>query len=312
MPGGALSYACLKGESALDYAAILQRVLDYVDDHLGDTLSADVLASVAGFSPYHFCRVFQWTVGHPVMEYVRQRRLAFAAAELAGGRRILDIALEYGFETHSGFSKAFRRHFGCAPETYRMHAHSARPARPSLAQTAKYVSGGIVMEPKFVSLPKIRLAGYEITTTTADGQNSKDIPAFWQAYMADGRVKTLHGAGFVTDHAEYGACFLVGPETGEMVYIIGVKAGDDADVPGGFAVRELPAATYAVFSTPPSEAANFTQNIQGVWQFIFGEWFPASGYEYMPGGVDFELYDERCMAETGRVCDVYIPVVKKG
>jgi len=50
------------------------------------------------------------------MEYVRRRRMAFAASELSRDRRIIDIALDYGFDTHNGFSKAFRREYGiCFP-----------------------------------------------------------------------------------------------------------------------------------------------------------------------------------------------------
>jgi predicted transcriptional regulator YdeE len=86
---------------------------------------------------------------------------------------------------------------------------------------------------------------------------------------------------------------------------------DSLTVPGDYHVCELPDTLYAVFSTPPAEDSGFTTAIQGTWQYIFAEWFPKSGYEFDEHGVDFELYDERCMGKTGKVCDIYIPVVKK-
>ena len=295
----------------MDTYAALQDVLEYIDGHITDEIRADQLAGRAGFSRWHFCRVFQWGVGYSVMGYVRSRRLAFAANELGSDRRILDIALEYGFETHSGFSKAFRRYFGCPPETYRLHARCARPLPPSLPCMKKYRIGGIVLEPKFVTLPAVRLAGYVLKTTTAGGENSTGIPAFWSAYMSDGRMAKLHSESFVKEHAEYGACFPEDPETGEFEYVIGVKPEDGAAVPDGYHVCELPPATYAMFSTPPCGGAEFVPTIQGVWNYIFNEWFPKSGYEYAPSCVDFEWYDERCMSRTGKVCDIYIPVVGK-
>ena len=76
-----------------------------------------------------------------------------------------------------------------------------------------------------------------------------------------------------------------------------------------FAVKQP--ATYAVFSTPPCSRAEFVKNIQGTWNYIMNDWFQASGYEYAPGCVDFELYGEKCMGETGLVCEIYIPVAKK-
>ena len=295
----------------MDYDQLIQKVLEHIDAHLQDDLSAEVLAKVAGFSVYHFYHVFAFRVGYPVMEYVRNRRLAFAAAELSSGKKVIDIALMYGFETHSGFSKAFRRRFGCSPEVYRLHTHRGAPAPPSLSKMEKYLIGGIVMEPRFVSKPAIKLAGHMIKTTDTAGENSKTIPAFWGAYLSDGRMEKLHKEPFLKAHAEYGACFPVDQDTGEFEYVIGVEVIEGAAVPAGYHVCELPAATYAVFSTPPSDDEHFTQNIQGTWVYIFNEWFPSSGYEYAPGCVDFELYDERCMSDTGKVVDIFIPVVKK-
>lgn len=294
----------------MDTLTILQSTLAYIDAHLGEELTPEKLSARAGFSVFHFCRVFRWAVGYSVMEYVRQRRLAFAAHALGTGERILDIALSCGFETHAGFSKAFRRHFGCPPEVYRLHAAMAAPALPDLVLNHQYEIGGIVMEPKFIKRPATTIAGYSIRTKSEEGENMRAIPAFWAAYMADGRCERLHKESFVKNHAEYGACFPENPETGEFIYVIGVAADAEAAKAQGYGAFTVPAATYAVFSTPPCNGENFVPSIQGLWRFIFNEWFPNSGYEYAPGCVDYELYDERCMSENGKVCDICIPVTK--
>ena len=116
----------------MDYIEILQEMLRYIDTNIKEKLSVEKLAARAGFSPYHFCRVFQWEVGYSIMEYVRNRKLAYAASEISTGDKIVDIAVDYGFETHSGFSKAFRRYFNCSPEKYRMHASFEVPKLPIL------------------------------------------------------------------------------------------------------------------------------------------------------------------------------------
>ena len=295
----------------MDYVDILQEMLRYIDAHISEKLSVEKLAARAGFSPYHFCRVFQWGTGYPVMEYVRNRKLAFAASELNSARRILDIAVEYGFETHSGFSKAFRRYFGCPPEVYRKHASYDVPKLPVLEKTKRYVSGGIIMEPKMVKMAAFTLAGFALRTRTEGGENNKAIPRFWQEYSRDGRMEKLHGESFLKSHTEYGACFPENPENGEFEYVIGVEVKDDHDVPGGYHVCTVPESLFAVFSSPPANDPGFVQAIQGTWNYIFSEWFPGSGYEYDGNGADFELYDERCMSAEGKVCDIYIPVVKK-
>ncbi|MDR1689752.1 MAG: AraC family transcriptional regulator, partial [Clostridiales bacterium] len=67
----------------MNYNELIRRVLFYIDENLKNELNADILSELAGFSAYHFCRVFQWYAGYSVMEYVRLRRLAFAAWELS-------------------------------------------------------------------------------------------------------------------------------------------------------------------------------------------------------------------------------------
>ncbi len=124
----------------MNYRACIQASIDYIEDHLKEDLTAEALAGIAGFSPYHYYRVFNAYVGVPVMEYIRRRRLAYAVVELAQGRRIIDIAMEYGFDTHNGFGKAFRKTYGCSPEKYRLHVSGQVPMKVDLIQgTWKYI-----------------------------------------------------------------------------------------------------------------------------------------------------------------------------
>lgn len=294
----------------MEYAQEIQKVLEYVDNHLQEELTMEILAQQIGFSAYHFCRMFRGETGYSVMEYVRRRRLAFAAAELNTSKKIIDVAVEYGFETHSGFSKAFKRFYACSPEAYRRHAVCKKPELPSVHTVKKYLTGGVIMEPKVETKPSIRLAGFAIKTTAEGKQNIKDIPAFWTAYMTDGRMMRLHKEDFVQMHVEYGVCLAAEEGSGTFDYMIGVEVEEKDQIPPEYHVAVLPPATYAVFSSPPASAENFAGSIQGTWQYIFNEWLPHSGYEYLEGGADLERYDERCMSENGKVCDIYVPVKK--
>jgi AraC family transcriptional regulator len=295
----------------LDYIEILQEMLFYIDENIKEKLDIEKLAARGCFSPFHFSRVFHWEAGYSIMEYVRNRRLFYAASEFTSYRRIVDIALDYGFETHSGFSKAFRRYFGCSPEKYHKHASFDVPKIPVLIKTKQYVNGGIVMEPKMIKKESFKLVGFLLKTRTTKGENHKDIPKFWYDYFHNGNKEKLHSESFLKNHTEFGACFPENPENGEFNYVIGVEVKDGHDIPKEYHVCKIPEALYAVFSTPPTAIENFSNQIQGTWNYIFSEWFPNSGYEFENGKVDFEFYDERCMGEANNVCDIYIPVVKK-
>lgn len=78
----------------------------------------------------------------PVMEYVTRRKLQYSIFHLSNGEKVLDIALEYGFETHSGFTKAFKKYFGYSPNYYRIHAPEGFPQRINLVNLKQNRVGG--------------------------------------------------------------------------------------------------------------------------------------------------------------------------
>jgi len=301
----------------LDYIAILQEILKYIDDNIKEKMNVEKLAAKAGFSPYHFCRVFQWEIGYSIMEYVRNRRLFYAASELTSEKRINDIALDYGFETHSGFSKAFRRYFGCSPEKYSEHASFDVPKLPVLKKTKEFVNGGIIMEPKIQKRETFKIVGFNKNIKYKNNEHSIAIPKFWYDYIHDGRKERLHKETFIKTHTEYGACYSIKPECGEFLYVIGVEVKEEKDITKEYYTTTIPESLYAIFTTPPVNDSDsfddfsFPNAIQGTWKYIFSEWFPCSGYEFDSRGVDFELYDERCNSEIGKVMDIYIPIIKK-
>jgi AraC family transcriptional regulator len=291
----------------MDYRICIQNSIDYIEEHLQEDITVDKLASIAGFSSYHYYRIFQAYIGIPVVEYIRRRRLAHAAAELARGRRIIDIALDYGFETHNGFAKAFRKAYGCSPEQYRPHVSGQIPKKVDLLLLKQFkLKGGIVVEPRFLEKPASKIAGYELKTSCFEGRNSREIPVFWQS-MTPQHFDTLHKQLHATHHNMLGVCYPPDPTTGDFSYIIALEVEDYEGVPPDLFRGELPAATYAVFTISPVESLGpeFSEAIQGTWAYIFSTWFPDSGYELAEGKVDYELYYE------GTKVEIYIPIVKK-
>lgn len=117
------------------YEQALLSTLLYIQTHLEQDLRLDALADRAGFSPYHFHRVFRETLGEPVKEHVRRLRVERAAYRLKiSEESILRIALEAGFKTHESFTRAFQRQFGMTPSEYRRNFLQASRLRKKLIQ----------------------------------------------------------------------------------------------------------------------------------------------------------------------------------
>lgn len=94
--------------------------IDFIESRLTEAIDVGELAQRAFFSKTHYQRLFRAIVGEPVMEYVKNRRLQLACRDVrAGNTGILDIALKYGYDSHEGFTRAFKAYFGVTPSEYR-------------------------------------------------------------------------------------------------------------------------------------------------------------------------------------------------
>ena len=96
----------------------MRSTLEYIEQNLKANITAGELAARAGYSHWHFCRLFAQATGMPVGGYLQKRRLARALEDIARGGVGIDTALAYGFDTYAGFYKAFTRMYGCSPKQY--------------------------------------------------------------------------------------------------------------------------------------------------------------------------------------------------
>lgn len=94
----------------------LKHVLDYVDMHIEDKITLADLARAAGYSPFHFSRMFSETMGLSATTYVRIRKFQYAIIDLYNGKSVVDTAIKYGFESHEGFTRSFKQLYGFTPE----------------------------------------------------------------------------------------------------------------------------------------------------------------------------------------------------
>lgn len=111
------------------YRENIQKIIDYIEGNLKSEFTVQELSEMAGFSLFHFYRLFRTAVGMPVMQYVIRRRLLHGIYEIECGRLMIDVALDYGFSTYAGFYKAFVREFGCTPAQFTKMYKVKKPYR---------------------------------------------------------------------------------------------------------------------------------------------------------------------------------------
>lgn len=98
----------------------IKRVLTHIRDHYTQHLSIQELADLAGFSPGHFCSFFRRMTGTTFIDYLNRYRVNRAADLLREtDRKILDVAMEVGFDNASYFITKFRKYMRCTPHIWR-------------------------------------------------------------------------------------------------------------------------------------------------------------------------------------------------
>lgn len=98
---------------------ILTRSIRYIEANLKEKLTVSSIAGSVGYSEYHFSRMFHEKMGCSVMEYVRKRRIYQASEDIVDGKKIVDTAYEYGWQSHNSFTRAFKAEYGFPPSFLR-------------------------------------------------------------------------------------------------------------------------------------------------------------------------------------------------
>lgn len=128
-------------------AEIVSKAQNYILQHLNTQFTLEDIAKSCGYSIYHFSREFQKATGSSIMEFTRKKRIMDAREKLLLGKSIFEVALEYGFDTHTAFTNAFFRYTGCNPSEYRKHEE----------KHTNYVKGEIKMKDLSVVIRMIEI-----------------------------------------------------------------------------------------------------------------------------------------------------------
>lgn len=252
----------------------VERMQDYIEQHMTEPITLQRLAHAAGYSPWHSCRIFKELIGTAPFDYIRRLRLAHAAARLRNERtKIIDVAFDFVFESHEGFTRAFSREFGISPRDY---------ARRKPAITAFMPSP---IRDYYVRLQK----GEEIMTVRTNPNT-----VFVQVVDRPSRKVILRRGVKATHYFEY--CEEVGcdiwdvlcgvkdalyepigmwlPEKlvrpGTSVYAQGVEMPLDyaGPVPDGCELIDLPPCKMMVFQGQPFDEEKFQDAIQDLWEVM--------------------------------------------
>jgi AraC family transcriptional regulator len=275
-------------------APLTQRALWVIERHLHGDLSLPTIAQACGVSTFHLSRAFSEHYGRSLTDYVRGRRLSFAAGSLAGGAPdILDVALASGYGSHEAFTRAFKTALGFTPEEVRRRGTvDGLPLTAALDMTAG-------RQPSLAP-PKL-CAVDDRTFACLNGQFSfasiRDIPALWRRFMEFyPRIKDK------LDPAPW-AVMSAPDDDGAFEYACAVLIPPASELPHGLGRMSVRAHRYAVFAHP-----GHVSLIRATYEEIWDRALAASGWTLS----DRPVLESHCAGFNPRTGDggleIWVPV----
>ena len=157
--------------NSFDLHRLLNRAVAYLENNLTQPASVSEAAWHVGYSRYHFSRTFLATTGITPADYLRKRRLSEAARVLTqSSRPILEIALDYQFQSQEAFTRSFRQQFGISPGSYRRRRRLERLLHPLRIGCANLFYPGRGLSGRVpILLPERKVAAAVITTEVQPG-----------------------------------------------------------------------------------------------------------------------------------------------
>lgn len=257
----------------------------YIESHFGRAITLSEIAGNSGMSRHHLSRRFNEMTGQNLSRYLRARRLAEAARQLAGGaENILKVALDAGYGSHEAFTRAFREEFGLTPE-------ALRTRRDLSGLTLQEPIGMSAIEKNSLPSPRIEtLDAFLIVGLGGDFEPgpAAGIPALWQRF----NEYFGHIPG-QTGNAAFGLCSTQPGKPG-FHYVAGVRVPRADDLPAELETIHIPALSWAIF---PHEG--HVSSIAATAHAVFREWLPASGRTAATFPELLEFYGEDFDPETG-------------
>lgn len=248
-------------------------MMDFMEEHYREELSLKRIANSCGYSPCYASRLFKQLTGKAVFEHLRALRLTSAALRLRDEEhRVIDIAFDFHFNSHEGFTKAFSKQFGITPKHYARQTPPIKLFMPyRVNDPDKNPKGVDSMSDK----KEIRTVFVQVVDREARkfiirrGIKATHYFEYCEEVSCDiwGILTSVKGAlnepmgVWLPDN-------MIKQETSRYAQGVEVPLDFEGEIPEGCEIIELPKCRMMIFQGQPYDDENFEVAIQEVWEAI--------------------------------------------
>ncbi|MGD8593879.1 MAG: AraC family transcriptional regulator [Gammaproteobacteria bacterium] len=287
----------MSGATKIAYAKKINKVCNYIYEHLSEDLTVEQLSQVANFSKYHFHRQFSEYTGINVFKFIQLLRLKRASYQLAFNKhyRIIDIAMDANFENPESFSRAFKNVIGQTPSQFRI-----KPDWKSWHEKYQFFTKQRKqnMEIKIFNFKETKVAVLEHRGAPELVNDSVSTFIAWRKESKLSPVTTSKTFGIAYDDPKTTA-----PEKFRFD-ICGSIESDVPDNPQGVITKVIPGGRCAVSRhLGPHDVIGHSVH------YLYGEWLPTSGEELRDFPCFFHYLNLiQDVPEHELITDIYLPL----
>jgi AraC-type DNA-binding domain-containing proteins len=256
---------------------VAEQIKAYVKTHLQDRITASELAKVVGYSQYHMARLFKAETRQTPFDYIRGQRLIQSAYALRQNKcQVIDVAFDFVFDSHEGFTRAFSHVFGITPKRYANHKkpegwlipyryldrHITKTEEADMNENTKVIFTQIVERParKLILKRSTKATHYfEYCEEVGCGDNNNSKP--WEFLCKIKEALNEPVGVWLPDNMR--------PEgTGVYAHAVEVPLDYAGEIPADFDIIVLEPCKLLVFQGEPYPDENFEEAVLGCMALI--------------------------------------------
>ena len=287
----------MKNDASTKYDERFNRLCEFIYNHLDDDLSIEKLSKIAHFSKYHFHRQFSAYMGISVFKFTQLLRLKRASYQLVFNQdmKVIDIALNSGFDNHESFSRAFKKNFKQTPIQFRNDPKWKPWHEPYKQITYK---GNNIMQVNIINFKEAKVAVLEHRGDPQLLNNSVQRFIEWRKETGLSPVKNSQSYGIVyddpnnteTDKFRFDICGTIDVEVVENEY--------------GIVNKIISGGRYAVLQHKGAHEFMDSKIYE-----LYGKWLPESKEELRDAPMFFHYVNFLPdVPESELITDIYLPL----
>jgi len=284
---------------------VIESCINYIENNINDKISLDGISQYSGISKYYLHRLFKSLTSESVIEYAQSRKLTSSINELINtNMRIIDIAMEYGFDHEQSYIRAFKKKFGCTPLKARSEEISIEIKEKININDILSVNNSVTYKPFYVFKQKFNVVGVKHKILRKSGDNVANM--YGRDFFYNCRQRVVDA---VNPQVYFGYTDWRGYDDGYIYYIPSVQVPDLNRIPEGMTGITIPANKYVVFRFvgffKPDEIKG--RQVGRLLVHLYRKWIINSGFK-SADKFRFEYVDTSLSGGNYCELDIYQPI----